>query len=1079
MKISIVTITNRPENLLNLAQQLFKQTGGIDLEHIIVLDHLTLGARLHKELTEQYRRAGIRLTLSTYNKDENCVLFEKLARMRNFGSQKAAGDFLAFWDDDNRWESNHLLSLYRLLINNTDCGAVHSWRRLVDQYQLPKIVKKENYPWITNDSSASRAMYQQQATAGILCADSDLVKDRYGYGPSNEDCCVDTGEWLIRRNTFKEVRGFKEVQSAFEKMYGVTDDQILGLRLLSSGVLVRSTEKPTLIYTLGGNSQIFSFQRKALDITALDLLAYYGAPSLSFPIGYLQQLNDGIIDNIERISANERVPLLPMPCIEIGYASWHVQDSQLSNGLLKTLAQSPYCVGVSEERQATLSQQFVSFPWGDIGDLLEPKIRAKFNIPDDVEFSVIVFGGLVWKTKTQDMDMLVIVEDPTNYTVNVGSPVSSLTIPKGLVGGITQVDISLVGRGALLDREKHSGDLTNICLWSHHGVCVKGKPALQHVSDQNLCQDIFTTLGFGFKDSLLQPGKLIARLLSSLKIALFLADKYGLVLEIDDSILFSQILRDGVLPPNVEIQNVIESLTNLVCKIQRLLKAQSIRFFKKILEQYSVLSGAELNYHEFFAEVASIQLPSSEQLNAQLKGGLIKKTSVAMVSFNRPDMLLRSLRKLLSQRYHHLVIVDNASDLETTALLKLMGLIDSRIHVIFNEENRHLAIARNQALDWVQANASNTELIVVLDNDVELPCNTIEISSNLFRESQSLRQVTMLPALPDFPLGEEFTVAGQQLVRTLHNCTGAQSVYRADLVLKHGIRYREQTFETKHSVGEDFWFTYDCGKLVSEKKLPWKEFAWFAKTNPVLAKDLGRDPAHMVENLSYYIETFSHRKTLDYLKRLISTSSLSIDVISTAIDRINDYELSHGGRENCETPFTLQTLLCAYPVDILEQQNPGNILIHETIVELKKVILAVTSWSKDFEHLENEEYGSIKNPLELLQVVEQGLNCFINILSFTEEHPLFGQNIFQANMYLNRMRICLTRILYEKSMELPTSPICLSTAVLVSGKMGSPVVSGPPSAEEFTHLRTQKEGVAAESEAVMLGGDETTVISHC
>jgi DNA recombination-dependent growth factor C len=71
--------------------------------------------------------------------------------------------------------------------------------------------------------------------------------------------------------------------------------------------------------------------------------------------------------------------------------------------------------------------------------------------------------------------------------------------------------------------------------------------------------------------------------------------------------------------------------------------------------------------------------------------------------------------ELLIQSHHHLVIVDNGSNEETTALLKLVSLIDSHIHIIFNAENRHLAIARNQALDWIQDNSPDTELVLVLD----------------------------------------------------------------------------------------------------------------------------------------------------------------------------------------------------------------------------------------------------------------------------------------------------------------------------------------------------------------------------
>jgi GT2 family glycosyltransferase len=104
-------------------------------------------------------------------------------------------------------------------------------------------------------------------------------------------------------------------------------------------------------------------------------------------------------------------------------------------------------------------------------------------------------------------------------------------------------------------------------------------------------------------------------------------------------------------------------------------------------------------------------------------------TTLMMVTFNRLDLTKRALNSIFAntEREYNLVIVDNGSEDRTTnylydmverhkklpiGSLKVMG-------VLANEENKGIAVGRNQALK--QAVEMGTDYFCTIDNDVEVP----------------------------------------------------------------------------------------------------------------------------------------------------------------------------------------------------------------------------------------------------------------------------------------------------------------------------------------------------------------------
>lgn len=177
-------------------------------------------------------------------------IFARAAQLRNTALGWVSAPLVAFLDDDNTWEREHLSSLTRLL-DETRTLAVHSWRRLLGPDGKPHV--PETFPWL-RDPQAAAARFALLSDAGVFDHDSEIVRDRISLPVGDRDYgMVDMGEWLFDRRLFNLIR-FDTTRTADEITEGVGEDDKLVQRLRELLIPVHCTEQATLRYRLGGFS---------------------------------------------------------------------------------------------------------------------------------------------------------------------------------------------------------------------------------------------------------------------------------------------------------------------------------------------------------------------------------------------------------------------------------------------------------------------------------------------------------------------------------------------------------------------------------------------------------------------------------------------------------------------------------------------------------------------------------------------------------------------------------------------------------------------------------------------------------
>jgi GT2 family glycosyltransferase len=177
----------------------------------------------------------------------------RLARVRNEGVQRARGEFVAFLDDDNTWEPEHIASLVAVLERDPTLRAAYSYRRLWNDDGSPYVTAV--HPW-NNARTDARARYQELLELGMYVPGTNLVRDQVYVqrdGAPFPLCSVDASAWLVRREIALAFP-FRTEFSAAEMADRQAEDTALCLRLCAAGVSVATSGLHTLNYYLGGFS---------------------------------------------------------------------------------------------------------------------------------------------------------------------------------------------------------------------------------------------------------------------------------------------------------------------------------------------------------------------------------------------------------------------------------------------------------------------------------------------------------------------------------------------------------------------------------------------------------------------------------------------------------------------------------------------------------------------------------------------------------------------------------------------------------------------------------------------------------
>lgn len=173
----------------------------------------------------------------------------RIATVRDLAVRNCAGNYVAFLDDDNVWEADHLASLLDAL--SPGIFAAHSWRILTTADGLPTVV--DRFPWLPpGPRSAER--FNHLTCAGVMDPADAVVRDSVSFAlPDGTRGMVDMGEWLFDRRLLALLH-FDRPRTQEEIVDRLGEDDVLLEQIIQQGVATACTARPTLRYRLGGMS---------------------------------------------------------------------------------------------------------------------------------------------------------------------------------------------------------------------------------------------------------------------------------------------------------------------------------------------------------------------------------------------------------------------------------------------------------------------------------------------------------------------------------------------------------------------------------------------------------------------------------------------------------------------------------------------------------------------------------------------------------------------------------------------------------------------------------------------------------
>ena len=107
-----------------------------------------------------------------------------VSKSRNYGVEKSSSNLIAFLDADDLWKNNHLEKLYKLYLENPNCGM----------YAM-SYIKNINF------KSYKKSYFGLSNFSGIL---------ENFFTSSSVDCIASSSSVMIPLNVFKKINGFNE-----------------------------------------------------------------------------------------------------------------------------------------------------------------------------------------------------------------------------------------------------------------------------------------------------------------------------------------------------------------------------------------------------------------------------------------------------------------------------------------------------------------------------------------------------------------------------------------------------------------------------------------------------------------------------------------------------------------------------------------------------------------------------------------------------------------------------------------------------------------------------------------------------
>lgn len=277
-KIGVVTVTRgRPELLRRAMASVRAQDYEGDVEHVIVADDDPASVAAADEAPG---RPGLRVVCRSVPRPpaeadeppgDRRFIYPRLSRLFNAGARLSTAEWIAFLDDDNEYEPNHLSSLMSCA-RSSGTPAVHSGRTLHRPDGSPYL----DEVWHTAPNPAEGArIYELMCERGVRIRGTNILLDRADpvevstLRPSSvltaDDpvLLVDQSVWLIRREVLMEFPIPDTFTDEDHRNNCAPDDKLLET-LMRNGIPITATGLPTVRYYLGGVSN--NYQTAAVSV---------------------------------------------------------------------------------------------------------------------------------------------------------------------------------------------------------------------------------------------------------------------------------------------------------------------------------------------------------------------------------------------------------------------------------------------------------------------------------------------------------------------------------------------------------------------------------------------------------------------------------------------------------------------------------------------------------------------------------------------------------------------------------------------------------------------------------------------
>ena len=262
-EVSVITVTrSRALQLRDAIRSVVQQDFEGSIEHLVVVDDDEVTVSSLAGTIRPGRRPLRVLSqgpCSGRRDGDRSFVYPHLARLLNVGVEAAQSKWVAFLDDDNTFEPNHVRSLVSLA---EECGvrAVHSGRQFVWPNGAAFLE-----PFLPSASSIEEGcrLYEILCDRGVWLRGTNVVLDRVDERATDVAAnstvmkaddpifLVDQNLWLIDRSLLLQ-HPIPERFSAKDIADNTCpDDKMLGA-LVSAGVQIVASGLATVRYTVGG-----------------------------------------------------------------------------------------------------------------------------------------------------------------------------------------------------------------------------------------------------------------------------------------------------------------------------------------------------------------------------------------------------------------------------------------------------------------------------------------------------------------------------------------------------------------------------------------------------------------------------------------------------------------------------------------------------------------------------------------------------------------------------------------------------------------------------------------------------------